>query len=196
MPNQYTSLPMPARFWANVDKNGPVPSHRPSLGACWLWTAGTVRGYGQFRFEGRERQAHAVAYILTYGPLPFDKPFTCHHCDIRPCVRPSHLFAGDQDANMADMVTKGRGALGERNGKYTMPGRTPRGDQHGSRTRPGALPRGSQHSNAKITEAIVIEARARYEAGSTTLQALAEWAGVSKSVMHKIIRRTAWTHVA
>src|SRR5690348_8449196 len=29
------------RFWAKVDKNGPVPEYRPDLGPCWLWTAST-----------------------------------------------------------------------------------------------------------------------------------------------------------
>jgi|SRR5580658_5854190 hypothetical protein len=24
------------RFWSKVDKNGPVPSHRPELGQCWI----------------------------------------------------------------------------------------------------------------------------------------------------------------
>ena len=29
------------RFWRKVDKNGPIPEHRPELGPCWVWTAGT-----------------------------------------------------------------------------------------------------------------------------------------------------------
>jgi hypothetical protein len=28
------------RFWEKVDKNGPVPAHRPELGPCWVW--GTI----------------------------------------------------------------------------------------------------------------------------------------------------------
>lgn len=196
MPNQYTALPMPARFWANVDQNGPLPVDRPELGPCWLWTGHTVKGYGHFRFQGRQRQAHAVAYILTFGPLPIGKPFTCHHCDVRPCVRPSHLFPGDQDDNMMDMVAKGRGALGARNGKHTQPERTPRGQRHWAVTRRAEVNRGSRHHNAKITETIVVEARERYAAGGVTLQELADWAGVSKATMGKIITRTAWSHVA
>jgi hypothetical protein len=31
------------RFWSKVDRNGPVPEHRPELGPCWVWTAGTFR---------------------------------------------------------------------------------------------------------------------------------------------------------
>lgn len=96
---------------------------------------------------------------------------------------------------MADMVAKGRGALGTRNGKHTQPDRTPRGERHWTVARQEDVNRGSRHHNAKITEAVVMEARARYSAGDVTLQVLAEWAGVSKAVMHKIIRRKAWAHV-
>jgi len=40
------------RFWAKVDKNGPVPAHRPELGPCWIWTAARFkRGYGKFGVE-------------------------------------------------------------------------------------------------------------------------------------------------
>jgi hypothetical protein len=34
--------------------------------------------------------------------------FACHSCDNPPCVRPDHLFAGNNDINMADMILKGR----------------------------------------------------------------------------------------
>ena len=26
------------RFYENVNKDGPVPAHRPDLGPCWVWT--------------------------------------------------------------------------------------------------------------------------------------------------------------
>src|SRR5690349_16006693 len=43
-----------ARFWDKVDKNGPIPLHRPELGACWLWTAHiATSGYGRLGGGGR-----------------------------------------------------------------------------------------------------------------------------------------------
>jgi hypothetical protein len=48
MPNQYTNTTPSERFWAKVDKNGPIPAYRPDLGPCWLWTASKrADGYGQ-----------------------------------------------------------------------------------------------------------------------------------------------------
>jgi hypothetical protein len=42
------------RFWSKVDKNGPVPPHRPELGQCWVWTGSVQpRGYGTFSVGGK-----------------------------------------------------------------------------------------------------------------------------------------------
>jgi hypothetical protein len=80
-----------ARFWAKVDKAGPVPAHRPALGPCWLWTACTTRqGYGQFRLDGRIRQAHVAAWELEGAALPAGAELD-HLCRVRRCVRKSHL---------------------------------------------------------------------------------------------------------
>lgn len=101
-----------ARFLSKINKNGPVPSHRPELGPCWLWTANVVRGYGQFVLprdeEGKQPHvyAHRFAYELVNGPLGTLK--ANHHCDVTLCVRPSHLFGGSQAENLADARRKGR----------------------------------------------------------------------------------------
>ena len=79
------------RFWAKVDKGGPVPAHRPDLGSCWVWTAGLEgSGYGLFWADGRHVGAHRWAFIDAHGPIP-DQLQTDHLCRVRRCVRPSHL---------------------------------------------------------------------------------------------------------
>lgn len=160
------------RFWSKVNKNGPII--RPELGPCWLRSSAKHPDRrGCFYFEGSNKPAPVVAYILTYGPLPTDKPWALHHCDNPPCVRPDHLFPGTNDDNVADMLAKGR---------------------HWSSTHPEML-RGTSHHLAKVTDAIVVEARTRYTAGGVSIKALAAWAGVSSSTMRSIIRRQTWTHV-
>lgn len=58
--------------------------------------------------------AHRVAYETEHGPIP-KGALVCHSCDNPACVRPDHLFLGDQPLNMADMSLKGRAARGEKN---------------------------------------------------------------------------------
>jgi DNA-binding CsgD family transcriptional regulator len=107
------------RFWAKVDLNGPVLNL--ALGPCWVWT-GTIDedGYGRWWIRGKDKpyfKAHRVSFSLENGPIP-EGLFTCHRCDNRPCVRPSHLFEGDALANALDMRKKGRAVnnAGERHG--------------------------------------------------------------------------------
>jgi hypothetical protein len=196
MPNQYTRRPVAERFWPKVNKDGPIPEHCPKLGPCWLWTGARMPdGRGQFHYEGRTEYAATVAYILTYGPLPADRPWVLHKCDggRLPCVRPDHLFAGTHEQNMADMVSKGRHSGGA--WTKTKPERLARGDRHGSRTHPERVLRGSDRPDAKLTEAIVLEARTRYARGGVTVEALALWAGVATMTMHSAISRRSWKHV-
>jgi DNA-binding CsgD family transcriptional regulator len=98
-----------AHFWTKVNKFGPVPKHCPELGNCWLWTDSCMSGgYGAFGVYGKMYKAHRFAYKITYG----DPSELCvlHKCDVRSCVRPSHLFSGSVIDNIADMVGKGRQA--------------------------------------------------------------------------------------
>ncbi|MDR3083333.1 MAG: HNH endonuclease [Streptomyces sp.] len=60
-----------ARFYGKVNKNGPVPAHRPELGPCWVWNGRpSTRGYGYFWFEGKKRLAHRFSYENLVGPIP------------------------------------------------------------------------------------------------------------------------------
>ena len=80
------------RFWEKVDRNGPVPAHRPELGPCWLWCAQKLTsGYGRFTVStGKQVVAHRMAYELVRGAIP-DGLELDHLCKNEPCVNPSHL---------------------------------------------------------------------------------------------------------
>jgi hypothetical protein len=110
-------LALKERFWAKVNKNGPVI--RPELGPCWVWTAalGTF-GYGAIALGGKfggKVDAHRAAWFIEFGHWP--APCCLHHCDNQSCVKacsdefgPAHLFEGSQADNMRDAARKGRNA--------------------------------------------------------------------------------------
>lgn len=92
-----TIIPPEIRFWAQVDRNGPIPARRPDLGPCWLWTAYKMKhGYGLFHASSSQRDpsvlAHRFAYETTAGPIP-PGLHVDHLCAVRACVNPAHLQA-------------------------------------------------------------------------------------------------------
>lgn len=102
------AVPVDVRVWARVNKDGPVPSHRPEIGPCWEWTgAKTVEGYGKISVNGRLRLVTHVVWEMAHNPLS-DGDQINHRCDNPPCVRPDHLEAGDQVANMRGASERGR----------------------------------------------------------------------------------------
>jgi HNH endonuclease len=81
-------------FWEHVDKNGPIPTDRPELGPCWLWTGSlNYKGYGRIAFKIPFIFAHVFSYQLhkreTTGDLKFEQHD--HLCRVLRCCNPDHL---------------------------------------------------------------------------------------------------------
>lgn len=146
------------RFWERVI--------RANEADCWTWT-GAIKGfgYGHMLVAGRMQSAHRISYEMHVGPIP-PRMFVCHRCDNPRCVNPAHLFLGNNQDNVRDMLTKGRhyapGAKGERNG------------------------------HAKLDEASVRAIRSSTERNA----ALAARHNVSIITVQRIKRGSAWAHIA
>lgn len=97
------------RFWLKVNRSGD----------CWLWTASTTKGYGQFVSNSTRYYAHRFSWLIHNGPIPAGMS-VLHKCDTPLCVRPDHLFIGTAKDNVRDCIAKGRAvrrpSQGERNG--------------------------------------------------------------------------------
>ena len=97
-------------FWQNVKKTG----------GCWFWTGSTIQtGYGQIFHHGKHYPTHRLSYEMHFGKIDGHEPghperevCVLHRCDRPSCVRPDHLFLGNDATNMADMHEKGRGRFG------------------------------------------------------------------------------------
>ncbi len=94
-------------LWENVQKSD----------GCWLYTGSLHRqGYGMISIPGMgDVLVHRIVWRLVVGEIPTGMQ-VLHRCDNPQCCNPDHLFLGTIQDNMADMVSKGRHAHGERSG--------------------------------------------------------------------------------
>lgn len=156
-----------ARLLKRLDRSGP----------CWVWTGWCLeKGYGVIEYKGRRIRTHRAAWILFKGPIP-DGLCVLHSCDNPPCCYPEHLWLGTDLENVADMVSKGRAASGDRSG---------------ARTHRERRPRGQRHPQAKLTDNDVLEIRA---ASHLSYGARARLYGVERTTISAIVRRKSWTHL-
>src|SRR5882757_1223849 len=90
------------RFWAKVNKDGPLPPGYEELGACWIWTASCrpCNGveYGQFFVDGKNHYTHRLSYEWATGEIA-PGVHVDHRCHVSRCVRPTHLQAGTRRQN-------------------------------------------------------------------------------------------------
>lgn len=140
------------------------------LDACWPWMGSRNEiGYGIYREQDsrRPQRAHRIVWRMATGEEP---PVVMHVCDNPPCCNPLHLAGGTQTENLADMTAKGRRA-------------------------PNPRFRGEEHPRAKLSVAVVQEARRRYRRGEQ-IRTLAEEQGVAPQVMRNAVLGRTWKDVA
>lgn len=103
MPRTYIVTPPEERFWRHVDKDGPIPEGHPDLGNCWLWVGSCdPNGYGRFWAGDRTPRGNpmaAYAHRFAYGTIPKELEIS-HLCEVRTCVRRSHLEATSHKKNV------------------------------------------------------------------------------------------------
>lgn len=129
--------------------------------------------------DGKTTLAHRKAWEDHYGPIPAGL-CVCHHCDIRSCINPSHLFLATQAQNIADKVAKGRQAKGTASGRYTMPWRTARGSSNGY---------------SKLDEDKVRAIKKLLRDTTMTHKDIAEQFCVERSAVTAINRGKNWRHI-
>ena len=134
---------------------------------CWPFSSSKER-YASFHLNGAPELAHRASYMLFVGPIPEGK-LVLHECDNTKCVRPDHLFIGNQAENVQDMFAKGRA------------NRSPR--------------IGSSNSMAALTEDDVIEIKRLLSTGLMLQREIAAKYRVSRATIGLIKTGKTWGHV-
>lgn len=94
-------IPIEDRFWEKVDVKNNIEE-------CWEWLASKDgHGRGVIRYDGKNKRAHAIAYLLYYGNLDSNLN-VLHKCDTPLCCNPHHLKQGTQAENMQECRDRGR----------------------------------------------------------------------------------------
>lgn len=96
------------RFWEKVTKTA----------TCWVWGGKQREGYGRFTVggNGRDKQAHRVAFELLVGQIP--EGLTLDHlCRNRLCVNPKHL----EPVTNKENILRGTGPSAHNSRKTTCP---------------------------------------------------------------------------
>lgn len=102
-------------FWKNkpfIERLMKFVSIEPNTG-CWLWTGhGDKNGYGHISINYKKFLSHRFSWILHNGVIPV-KSLVLHKCDTTACVNPLHLYLGNNQNNMDDLVKRGKPRTGE-----------------------------------------------------------------------------------
>lgn len=161
--------PWQKRFWAKVNKDGPVSPHPGTPGTpCWIWTGALDRkGYGHIDVLGLPWRVHRLSFVIAGRAIP-DGLCVLHKCDTRLCVRPDHLYAGTDLQNVQDRVSR------KRSSSYVF-----------------------EPPQAKLTPDLVRHIRARAAADSSlTVVELAGEYGLGLSTIWRVVTRRSWKHVS
>ena len=143
---------------------------RVPLSGCWIWTGAISRdGYGKVGVRlatGCHNiiPAHRASWQVHNGLIPAGM-WVLHHCDVRCCVNPGHLYIGTARDNSNDTLTR--------------------------RGRIGAPSPGIRNGAAKLTPEIASRIRSLYPAHSQ--DALALMFRVGQSTISRVIRERVWS---
>lgn len=136
---------------------------------CWLWTGATIGdGYGFLNYQGERWRLNRLAFYLWHGVRPGPDDVVCHNC---PGGDNPRCFNPDH-LFLSDTLGNARDMVEK-----------------------GRSLQGSRNPNARLNEDQIREIRARYANGEAQYRLAREF-GTDNALIHSIVHRKSWKHVA
>ena len=136
---------------------------------CRIWPFGiNVEGYGQVRIPGRSHLVHRLACEEHYGPPPLPGMHAAHRpvvCHNSSCWAWEHVRWATPAENVADKLLD------------------------------GTIRRGEERTDAKLTNAQVLEIRTKVTNGVSYTALMAQY-GISRPSISEIVTRKRWKHLS
>jgi hypothetical protein len=170
------------------------------------------RGYPIVALSSAGRRKLATVHSLVaeafIGPRP--EGMQINHIDgVKTNNAPSNLEYVSAAQNIRHAAAMGLMPTGERHGSRTKPERLARGDRSGARTKPERIARGDRSGprlhpekyrgensgHAVLTEAQVLEIRARCGTGELSQSEAARRHGLTPGAVWRIVHRRNWRHI-
>lgn len=109
---------MPRRVTPAIDR---IHARASRVGDCLVYEGSAARnGYGYVSIGSRaggvrrpRKGVHVVALEHALGRELEAGEMALHDCDVKLCIEPTHLYAGDHADNMRDRDERGRTTKGE-----------------------------------------------------------------------------------
>ena len=124
-------------------------------------------GYGQAYFHGRKVLLHRAVLSEELGRWLEKDELACHKCHNRKCINVNHLYLGDSQSNVDDMIAAGR--ISDK--------------------------KGEANGYCRLSNREVLSMRKIHKTGRYTHRQIAERFGVSRPRVSEILRGEAWTHI-
>jgi hypothetical protein len=167
-------------FWGRIQQETSIRAAHIGT-PCWIYDGPMLpNGYGKFGNE----YAHRYAYGLHHGSIPRRPLGVLHHCDVKSCCRPDHLYAGSQKRNAQDAVERLR---------LPDPERTRHsGESNGNAKLNTNDVEAIRHAFLHLPRTTVAESnQLRVRRGA--MAALANEYDVCRQTIHRIIQKQHWT---
>jgi hypothetical protein len=110
--------------WGEMNKNNLEELRNKLIGIkvidpntnCWFKSEGyfskplkfNKHSYGSINVDGKRFPIHIASAVVFLGHNFNSVWNVCHHCDIKACFNPEHLFIGSSAANLHDSALKNR----------------------------------------------------------------------------------------